>query len=379
MSVPMLDLKVLFKSQEAEIRAAMDRVLESQNFINGPEVDAFEAEVAAFLEASVVCVGCSNGSAALVLALMALGVGPGDEVVVPTYSFFSTASSVVLVGATPVWVDVEPGSCNIDPEQLADKLSDRTRAVIPVHLFGRAADLGAIQAVLERAGRADQVVIVEDAAQALSARFEGRRACTIGALSTISFFPSKNLGAFGDAGMVVSTDPKLAETVRVLSRHGARVKYFHDLVGLNSRLDALQAAILRVKLVQLDAWSEARRVNAARYRALFAEAGLEAWVTMPVDDGSGGRFFHIYNQFNLRAVRRDALEAHLSAAGIGTAVYYPRPLHVQACFEAHGGKWGDHPVSEDASQTSLAIPIFPGLTEDQQVEVVEAVKTFYVG
>lgn len=380
MKVPLIDLQILFKSQEVQIRRALDEVLDSQHFINGPQVATFERDVEQFLEVEGVhAVGCSNGSVALLLAMMALDIGPGDEVIVPTYSFFSTASCVTLVGATPVWVDVEPETCNIDPRQIADKLTDRTRAIIPVHLFGRAADLDAIDAVLEAAGRRDQVVVVEDSAQALSARYRGQRVCTRGQLSCLSFFPTKNLGAYGDAGMVIGTDEALAHKVRVLSRHGAEVKYQHLMVGLNSRIDTLQAAILSVKLPLLDAWSEARRQNAARYRVMLQDAGVVRpdRLALPADDGPQGTYHHVYNQFNLQAADRDALREHLKEAGVGTAIYYPCPLPLQRCFERFGARPGQYPVAERAAAASLAIPVYPGIHEAQQAHVVQSIKSFY--
>ncbi len=378
MRVPLLDLEGIFRRQETQLRAAIDRVLQSQHFIMGPEVAAFEEEAAAFLGGQEVwCVGCSNGSSALLLALMALDVQPGDEVIVPAYSFFSTASCVTRLGATPVWIDIEPHTCNLDPTQLASKLSDRTRAIIPVHLFGRAVDMEALDTVLENAGRKGQVTVVEDAAQALSARYRGRLVCTFGDLSCISFFPSKNLGAFGDAGMVVAKTEALAQRVRVLSKHGAARKYFHAEVGINSRLDALQAAVLRVKLPALVGWSEERRANAARYRTLFAQAKLEAFVSLPADDGDGV-FHHIYNQFTLQVEARDELQAFLKASAIGSAIYYPRPLHLQECFTPEPDSLrGLCPVAEKMSQRVLSIPIYPGLQEEQQKYVVETIARFY--
>ena len=378
MNIPLLDLKGIFKAQEAELRAAMDRVLESQYFINGPEVAAFERQMEAFLEHEPIsAVGCSNGSIALLLAMMALDIGPGDEVLVPTYSFFATVSCVTLVGATPVWVDIDPHTCNIDHTQIQDKLTDRTRAIIPVHLFGRMADVAAIEQILNDTGRRQQVAIIEDCAQSLSSRYKGRRACTFGDLSTLSFFPSKNLGAYGDGGMVIARDPDLAHKVRVLARHGAEVKYHHQFVGLNSRLDALQAAILGVKLPMLDDWSQQRRDNAQRYRQLFAQTDLGGAVRLPADDEGG--YLHVYNQFNLLVERRDALRQYLKDAGVGTAIYYPMPLHLQPCFAHLGAKEGDYPVSEAAANTSLAIPVFPGLTAAQQERVVSLIVDFYKG
>lgn len=378
MNVPLLDLKALYARQADEIQGAIARVVSSQYFIMGPEVKAFEAEMAEFLGGQVEAIGCSSGSEALVLALMALGVGAGDEVIVPTYSFFATASCVTRVGAKPVWVDIEEDSCNLDPELIEARITPRTRAIVPVHLFGRAADLGRIEALLARLGRED-IAIVEDSAQSLSARIDGDMVCTRGAVSCLSFFPSKNLGAYGDGGMVVARDPEVAERIKMLRVHGAKTKYFHTEVGLNSRLDALQAAILRVKLPALDGWSEERRANAARYRALFKEASLEEFLSLPAGDGPDGRFYHVYNQFNVQVQRRDALKAHLAAAGVGTAIYYPRPLHLQECFAEYGGVEGMAPVSEAVAQRALALPVFPGLEASQQEYVVGKIRDFYLG
>ncbi len=373
--IPLLDLKLLYDRQAGEIRAAMDRVLESQEFIMGPEVAAFERDMEAFLGGEARALGCSSGSAALVLVLMALGIGPGDEVIVPPYSFFATASCVALVGATIVWADVEPGSLNIDPAQVAAKITPRTRAIVAVHLFGRMADMDGLAAAVAASGQ--EITLIEDAAQSLGAAYKGRRSCTIGEAGCTSFFPSKNLGCFGDGGLVTARDEALAKRVDILRKHGAEQKYFHDVVGLNSRLDALQAAILRVKLPALQGWCDERRANAARYRDLFAQTRLDARVTLPADDGPDGAYHHIYNQFNLLVDDRDGLQAHLKAQGIGTAVYYPRPLHLQPCFASTGAQPGECPVSEAAALRALAIPVYPGLEPAQQEAVVEAIASYY--
>lgn len=377
MQVPLLDLKGQYAQQEEAIQAAMGRVLESQHFIMGPEVTAFEQELAAWIDPGVEVISCSSGSAALLLAMMALELGPGDEVIVPTYSFFATAGCVARLGARPVWVDIEPESCNLDPKKLAAALTDRTRAIIPVHLFGRSADMDAMDQVLAEAGRAQQVTVIEDAAQSLGARYKGRPVGTLAPMCCLSFFPSKNLGAFGDAGAVVTTDPALAQRLRTLRTHGARTKYHHELVGINSRLDALQAAILRVRLEKLQPWLEARRQNAARYRELFARFDLGGAVRLPAGDGAQGEYWHSYNQFNLRVERRDALQAHLKAQGIGSAVYYPEPLHLQPCFGDTGAQPGDAPESEQACLEALAIPVYPGMEEAQLKYVVHQIAAFY--
>jgi dTDP-4-amino-4,6-dideoxygalactose transaminase len=377
MKIPQLDLKPMFLQQEAELRAAIDRVLDSQHFIMGPEVDAFEREMHAWLGASTHAISCSSGSAALLLAMMALDLGPGDEVILPAYTFFATAGCVARLGATPVWIDIEPSTSNLDPSLLADKLTDRTRAVIPVHLYGRPADLDAIDAALQAAGRADQVTVVEDAAQALSARYKGQRVPTLAPIGAISFFPSKNLGAFGDAGMITCRDPEVADRLRVLRTHGAKKKYHNDYVGVNSRLDALQAAVLRVRLKALDGWTASRRAIAERYRALLAEAGLDAFVAPPPPDDA--TFSHAYNQFSLSVERRDELKAFLASKGVETAVYYPEPLHLQPCFAHLGAKPGSLPVTERACTRALALPITPTLTEAEQAYVVAQLAAFYLG
>ena len=362
--VPLLDLKAQYASIRDEVRAAIDRVCESQHFILGPEVEALEREVAAFCGVKHA-VGVSSGTDALLGALMALGVGPGDEVVTPSYSFFATAGVVARLGAKPVFADIEPGTFNVDPAQAKAKATPRTKAILPVHLFGRCADLDALLAL--------GIPVVEDAAQAIGARDgKGRLAGTSGRASCFSFFPSKNLGGFGDGGMVVTDDADLAERLRVLRVHGSKPKYHHKLVGGNFRLDALQAAVLRVKLRHLPAWTERRRANAERYRRLFAEDGLTTDVRLPGDIPG-----HIYNQFVVRVRQRDRLRAHLEAAGIGTEVYYPVPLHLQECFAALGYRKGDLPQSEAAALDSLALPIYPELTEDQQHTVVQEVGRFY--
>lgn len=366
MRVPLLDLHGLYAAQHDEIHAAMQGVLDSQHFIMGPEVAAFESEMEAYLGEGVHAVGCASGSDALLLTMMALDIGPGDEVIVPVYSFFATASCVTRLGATPVWADVERETGNIDPDEVAKKVTPRTKAIIPVHLFGRCADLD---------GLPEGPVIVEDAAQSLGARYNGAQCTTVGDFGCLSFFPSKNLGCFGDGGMVTCKSPEARARLDSLRRHGAPVKYAHDEVGLNSRLDAMQAAILRVRLRQLDAWLESRRANAAHYRELFASADIGG-VTLPAGDGDG-TYFHTYNQFNLTVRDRDALRAYLKDAGVGTAVYYPRPLHLQKCFAALGARPGDCPVAERLCDESLAIPIGPGLTRDQQAYVVEQIAGFY--
>lgn len=373
MSVPLLDLSALYHEQRDAIDDAIRRVVESQVFIGGPEVDGLEQDVAAYLEGRASAVACGSGSDAIILALRALEVGSGDEVIVPAQSFTSTATSVDVVGATPVFADVDGDTLNLTAAGVVRALTPRTKAVIAVHLFGLPADVPAIREALDAAGRSD-VRIIEDSAQSLGARWAEQPACTLGDLATISFFPTKNLGAFGDAGMVVARDPDLAAHIRALRQHGAVTKYNAEFVGYNSRLDAIQAAILRVKLPALDGWCEARRANAARYRTLFGDAGLPD-VRMPAEEPAGAR--HIYNQFNLRVADRDRLAAFLGERGIGTAVYYPRTLPQQPCYADLGHTDDAFPNATAAAADSLAIPVYPGLSAAAQREVVAAIAAFY--
>lgn len=376
-AIPLLDLGILYDRQRDAIRAAIDRVLDTQGFILGPEVTAFESEVLAFINAPAShAIGVANGSDAIVLALRALDIGPGDEVVCPAYSFTSTGTSISLVGATPVFADIEPRALNLDVAAAVAAVTPATRAVIAVHLYGRAADVPALRLALDAAGHG-ALPIIEDAAQALGAAVDGRAVGCLGDVMTTSFFPSKNLGGFGDGGLVVCRDADVAERVRMLRAHGARTKYCAEYVGQNSRLDALQAAVLRVKLPALRGWCEERRANAAAYREAFAQRDLEAWVQLPADDGPDARFHHIYNQFNLLVDDRDALADHLADAGIGTAVYYPRTLPEQPCYAALGYTPESTPVSSMAAARSLAIPVYPGLPDGAVERVVDAIAGFY--
>ncbi|MFP5379299.1 MAG: DegT/DnrJ/EryC1/StrS family aminotransferase, partial [Vicinamibacteria bacterium] len=350
---------------------AVTRVADSQQFIMGPEVEAFERE-AALVTDTTYALGVSSGTDALLLALMAMGVGPGDEVVTSTFSFFATAGCVARVGAKPVLADIDPETFNIDPVAAAARCTRRTKVLLPVHLFGQSADMSAILALADEY----KLKVIEDAAQAIGAREHGGVVGGIGHIGCFSFFPSKNLGGFGDGGMVSTNHHDLAKRMKLLRNHGQEPKYYHHLVGGNFRLDALQAAVLRVKLPHLAAWTEARRRNAARYRQLFKDAGLDE-ITLPVE--RGGDNYHIYNQFVIRAPERDALRAHLTANGIGSEVYYPVPFHLQKCFADLGYKAGDFPHAEKAAAEVLAIPIYPELTADQQAEVVDRIRAFYRG
>ena len=369
--VPLLDLTAQYRPLRDEVLAAIARVCDSQRFIMGPEVEALERELAARIGVAHA-VAVSSGTDALLAAMMAIGIGPGAEVITPTYSFFATAGCVARLGATPVFVDIDPVTFNVTADAIAGALTPKTRAILPVHLYGLCADMDAILAVAAKAG----VPVIEDAAQAIDARVHGRTAGTMGAAGCFSFFPSKNLGAFGDGGLVTTNDAALAAELKLLRNHGAEPKYHHARIGGNFRLDALQAAVLRVKLPHLDAWTAARRRNAARYRTLFAQAGLTSTITLPIaPDG----FDHIYNQFVICVPRRDALRAHLLAHQIHTEIYYPVPFHRQQCFADVPTASGSFPHADRAAATSLALPIYGELTDDQLQHVVTAIADFYAG
>jgi len=371
--VPMLDLGAQHERIGEEVERAVLAVLRSQKFILGPEVGELEREMAAYCGVKRA-VGCASGSDALMLALMALGIGAGDEVITTPFSFFATAGSIVRLGAKVVFVDVEPDSFNINPEMVESAITPRTRAIMPVHLFGQCSDMGR---VLE-AARANGIGVIEDAAQAIGASYDGTRAGAIGDIGAFSFYPSKNLGGAGDGGMLTTDDVEVADRLTWLRAHGAREKYYHETVGVNSRLDSIQAAILRVKLRYLDGWSKDRRENAEDYFRLFGEYGLidSEKVKLPKQSVPGT---HVYNQFVIRAVDRDNLRRYLREEGVGTEVYYPVPLHLQECFASLGYKAGDMPESERASEEALAIPIYPELSEEEQAYVVDRIASFYAG
>ena len=384
MKVPLLDLHAQHRAIQAQINQAIQEVLESQQFILGPKVQAFEEALSAYLDVRHV-VGVSSGTDALLAALWALGVGAGDRVVVPTYSFFATAGVVTRLSARPLFVDIDPATYNLDPKGLEDVVGslpeterDRIRVILPVHLYGQCADMRPILRVAEALG----AVVVEDAAQAIGTQYaDGRTAGSMGALGCVSFYPSKNLGAYGDAGAVVSNDPALAERVRLLRTHGAEPKYRHRLVGGNFRLDAIQAAVLLAKLPHLDRWTRARREHAQRYDRLFAESGLTESGTVRTPDAvyrsTGLTRDHIYHQYVIRAERRDSLRRFLADREIGTEVYYPIPLHLQECFRDLGYREGEFPAAEQAARETLALPVYPELTEGQQAYVVEQIRDFY--
>lgn len=364
MEVPLLDLKPQYAAIRDEIRVALERVIESQRFILGQEVEDAERELAAYC-AAADAIGVSSGTDALLMALMAHRVGPGDEVVTTPFSFFATAGVIARVHARPVFADIDPGTFNLDAAAALERVTEATRAILPVHLFGRCADTEPLAAV----GRARGIAVIEDAAQAIGATDDrGRRAGTLAPVACFSFFPSKNLGAFGDAGMLTAADSDMAQLLRQLRVHGMHARYHHAVVGGNFRLDALQAAVLRVKLRHLPAWTAARRRNAELYRALFAEADLEERVALPAPAPG-----HVYNQFVIRVARRDELRTELARRGVGTEVYYPVPLHLQECFRGLGYRPGDFPAAEAAAREVLALPIYPELTEAQIAHVVSSI------
>ena len=365
-----LDLKAQFATIREEVMAAVTGVMESQQFILGSEVKQLEEEIGASVGAKH-SIACASGSDALVLALMATQVGAGDEVITTPFTFVATGGSIARVGAKPVFVDIDPVTLNIDPRKVEEAITPRTRAIMPVHLFGLAADMGAIQMLAEPR----EIAVIEDAAQAIGAGYQGRQVGTIGTFGCFSFLPSKNLGGAGDGGLITTEDAALADRLRLIRVHGSKKKYHHEILGTNSRLDALQAAILRVKLRHLEAWTAARELRADRYRAMFREHGLDEFVTAPAGATADSR--HVYNQFSIRCGRRDDLRDFLKRSGIPTEIYYPLPLHLQPAFGYLGHKAGDFPESEAASNEALALPVYPELTESQQNAVVKAIANFY--
>jgi dTDP-4-amino-4,6-dideoxygalactose transaminase len=374
--VPFFDLAVQFKSIENEIKSALDEVFQNQQFIMGPKVQVLEEAMAQYCRTRYA-VGVASGSDALLLSLMALGIGTGDEVLLPPFTFFATAGSISRLGATPVFVDIDRETYNMDPSKIEEKITARTKAIIPVHLFGQCADMDPFRKIAQERN----LFIVEDAAQALGAEYkpkvgsEGRRAGQIGDLGCFSFYPTKNLGAFGDAGMVVTDNPGLAEKVRLLRVHGSQPKYFHKAIGINSRLDTIQAAILLVKFKYLEKWTAERQKKAERYQGLF-ESLLSSvkGLKLPTVQYQNR---HIFHQYVIRVPERDRLKQFLAEEGIGTDIYYPVPLHLQECYSFLKYRRGDLPNSEKASEEVLALPIYPELTEDQQGVVVSRIKTFY--
>ncbi|MCF8028014.1 MAG: DegT/DnrJ/EryC1/StrS family aminotransferase [Desulfobacteraceae bacterium] len=376
MQVPLLDLKLQYASIRQECLAVTEKIYESQHFILGPYVEKLEEEVAAYCGARYA-VGVSSGTDALLLSLMAAGIGEGDRVITTPYTFFATAGAIARVGAVPVFVDIEPDTYNICPQKIeaeVSRMNEKTRqsvkAVMPVHLYGQCAEMDPINAL----ARENNWVVIEDAAQAIGAEYKGHRAGSLGDFGCFSFFPSKNLGGFGDGGIVTTNSDSYYEMLKILRVHGASPKYYHRYIGGNFRLDAIQAAIVSIKLALLDQWTQERQQNAARYRRLFAEAGIEEIIGCPVEKQDR----HIYNQFVISAEsKRDALRNFLQAAGVGCEIYYPVCLHMQQCFAPLGYVAGQMPEAETAAARTLAIPVFPELTEDQQTYVVEQIRSFY--
>ena len=366
---PFLDLKAQHAHIREEVYEAIHRVLESQHFILGGEVEALESEVAKVANCEFA-VGCASGSDALLLSLMALDIDQDDEVITVPFTFSATAGMIARQKARPVFVDINPRTYNLDVTKLASAVTSQTRAIMPVHLFGLAADMREIMAIASQ----HKLPVIEDAAQAIGATYAGRPVGDFGSTGCFSFFPSKNLGGAGDGGLVTTHDPVLAERLKILRGHGTRTKYNCEQLGINSRLDALQAAILRVKLKYLSSWSDRRRNNADRYRALFQDRGLDQILGLPFCPDESG---HVYNQFVVRAPERDELRQHLRSAGIPTEVYYPYPLHMQPAFAYLGYREGDFPETERACREVLALPVFPELTESQQNTVVNAIAQFY--
>lgn len=362
--VKLLDLEAQYQPLRAEILAAITRVCDSQRFILGPEVEALERELATHLGAEQA-IAISSGTDALLAAFMSLRLGPGDEVITPTFSFFATAGCVTRVGATPVFVDIDPVTFNLDPARVRSAVTPRTRAIVPVHLYGLSADMDPIVEVAREKG----IPIVEDAAQAIGATYKSQTVGTIGTIGCFSFFPSKNLGAFGEGGLITVNDAALAEEIRLLRNHGAEPKYFHKRVGGNFRLDALQAAVLRVKLPHLERWTSMRQRNAERYRTLFEDAGLIDRITLPAVPADHR---HVFNQYVIRVAERGHVRRVLDDRGIGTEIYYPVPFHLQECFSSLAHRRGDFPHAEAAADTVLALPIYPELTIEQQSAVVAA-------
>ena len=364
-----LDLRAQFATIHDEVMQAVTQVFESQYFILGPEVKLLEDEVATKLGAKFA-VGCASGTDALILSLLSAGIGEGDEVITTPFSFIATAGSIAYVGAKPVFADIDPVTYNINPALLQAAITPKTRAIMPVHLFGLPADMDPIMSI----GRAHKLVVVEDAAQAIGSRYAGRFTGTFGDYGCFSFFPSKNLGGAGDGGMITTNDPAIADRLQMLRVHGSKKKYFHEMIGTNSRLHALQAAVLRVKLRHLDTWQQGRQDRADRYRRLFETAGLSSFISVPPRPPA--EFEHVYNQFTIRSSRRDDLKTFLHNAGVPSEIYYPLCIHLQEAFAYLGHAPGDFPESEKASREVLSLPVYPELPDAQQDRVVQAIVDF---
>ena len=369
MNVPLLDLKAQYRVIKPEVLSAIETVCDEQGFVLGPRVVAFEEAMAQYI-GSRYAIGCASGSDALLISLMAMGVRAGDEVITIPFTFFATAGAISRLGAKPVFVDIQADTFNIDPALIERAITPRTKAIIPVHLFGQCADMVAINEIAKR----NTMYVIEDACQAIGAAQQESRAGILGDTGCFSFFPSKNLGGFGDGGLITTNDKALADSMAMLRVHGSQVRYLHEAVGINSRLDAVQAAVLQVKLKYLDQWTEGRRRNAERYRQLFAQTKHADCVVLPPTKPEN---FHVYNQFTIRAPKRDELRTFLKEKGVGTEVYYPLPMHLQNCYRELGHQKGSFPVSEQAAEEVLSLPIYPELTEAQQGYVVEMIMEFY--
>ena len=369
MNVPLLDLKAQYRTIKSEVMQAIEAVCDEQGFVLGPRLTAFEEATAQYI-GSRYAIGCASGSDALLLSLMAMGVKAGDEVITIPFTFFATAGAVSRLGAKPVFVDIQPDTFNIDPTLMERAITPRTKAIIPVHLFGQCADMVAINEIAKR----KKMYVIEDACQAIGASQGNKRAGILGDTGCFSFFPSKNLGGFGDGGLITTNDKALADSMAMLRVHGSQVRYLHEAIGFNSRLDALQAAVLQVKLKYLDQWTEGRRRNAERYRQLFAQAKHADRVTLPPTAPGN---FHVYNQFTVRVPKRDELRTFLKEKGVGSEVYYPLPMHLQNCYRDLGHQKGSFPLSERAAEEVMSLPIYPELTEAQQSYVVEMIAEFY--
>lgn len=367
MQVPLLDLQMQYRTIKDEVLAEITDICESQRFILGPKVEQFEAEAARYCGTPYAC-GVTSGSDALIIALMVEKIGPGDEVITSPFTFFATVGAIARVGATPVFADIDPVTFNIAPEAIAAKITPKTKAILPVHLFGQCADMDPIMELARR----HNLVVIEDACQSIGAEYKGRRAGSIGDYGCFSFFPSKNLGCFGDGGLVTTNDEAKAKLLKIFRNHGQSGTYIHQYVGGNFRLDALQAAVLSIKLKHLDSWTAGRQHNAADYRQLFAASKIGDRIALPQEAPYPVR--HIYNQFCIRVAdgRRDELKAGLQERGIGCAIYYPLSLHLQDCFRSLGGKTGDYPVSEAVSQDILALPIYAESSHEQRAYLVSA-------
>jgi len=382
MKVPFLDLKAQYFTIKEEIRLAIDEVLESQYFILGPKVEELEKNIAGYSHTTYAA-GVSSGTDALLVSLMAIDIKPGDEIITTPFTFFSTAGVIARLKAIPVFVDIDPLTYNIDPDKINEIIEEknknsnaRVRCIIPVHLFGQCADMDPIMEIAKE----HNLYVIEDAAQSIGAEYKGKKAGSMGDLGIFSFFPSKNLGGYGDGGMVVTNNQKLYEKVKILRVHGSQPKYYHKIVGGNFRLDALQAAVLMVKFRYLDQWSQKRRDNAEYYNKRFKDSGLEKKfikIPEPIYKHSQDKNYHIYNQYTIRTQGRDRLRQFLKENGIGTEVYYPLPLHLQECFNNLDYRRDDFPVSEEASSCVLSLPIYPELSEEQKEYVVKKIEEFY--